>query len=47
MFRFLKQLLIFRVGQKTARGFAKSIGMGRISSLVGLIGGIKYLRRHA
>ena len=47
MFRFLKQLLMFRIGQRAARGFAKSIGMRRISHVVGWIGGIKYMRRHA
>jgi hypothetical protein len=47
MYRLLKRLLMFRVGQKTSRGFAKSIGLRRISHIVGIIGGIKYMRKHA
>jgi hypothetical protein len=47
MLRFLKKLLMFRVGQKTSRGFARSIGLGRIAFLAGLIGGYKTMKRHA
>jgi hypothetical protein len=47
MLRFLKKLLLFRVGQKATRGFARSIGLNAIAPLVGLIGGTKYMRRHS
>jgi hypothetical protein len=48
MLRFLKKVLMFRVGQKASRGFARSIGVRKpFSSLVGVIGGVKYMRRHA
>ena len=47
MLHFLKKLLMFRVGQKASRGFAKSIGMHHIAGLVGLIGGVKYMHRHS
>jgi len=47
MLHFLRKLLMFRVGQKTTRGFARSIGLGRIAGLVGLVGGYKHMRRHA
>jgi hypothetical protein len=48
MLRFLKKVLMFRVGQKASRGFARSIGVRRpISGIIGLIGGFKYMRRHA
>jgi hypothetical protein len=47
MLHFLRKLLMFRVGQKATRGFARSIGLGRIAGLVGLIGGYKQMRRHA
>jgi hypothetical protein len=36
MRHFLKKLLLFRMGQKTSRGFARSI-----------VGGLKYMRRHS
>jgi hypothetical protein len=47
MYRFLRKLLMFRVGQRASRGFAKSIGLRGIARIVGVIGGIKYMRRHA
>ena len=47
MMHFLKKLLMFRVGQKTTRGVARSIGFGKIATIAGLIGGYKYMRRHA
>ena len=48
MLHFLRKLLMFRVGQTASRGFARSIGLGKIvGGLAGLVGGIKYMRRHA
>ena len=47
MINLLRKLLMFRLGQKAARGFARSIGLGRIAQLVGLVGGYKQMRRHA
>ena len=47
MLNFLKKLLMFRVGQKATRGVARSIGLGRIATILGLIGGYKHMRRHA
>lgn len=45
---FLKKVLMFRVGQKASRGFARSIGVYKpVSAIIGLIGGVKYMRRHA
>lgn len=49
MFNFIKNLLLFRVGQKSARGASRMLGFGRLSLLIGLIGGWRALRnrRHA
>jgi hypothetical protein len=48
MLRFLKKVLMFKIGQRTSRRFARAIGVHRpIASLVGLIGGFKYMRGHA
>ena len=48
MLRLLKKLLLFRIGQKTSRGFARKIGVRRpFANIIGLIGGVKYMRRHA
>ena len=46
MRRFLKQLLAFRIGQKSARGAARMLGFGRIGGLLGLIGGWRTMKRH-
>ena len=48
MLRFLKKIALFRVGQKASRGFASAIGVRRpFAGIIGLIGGFKYMRRHA
>jgi hypothetical protein len=48
MYRLLKRVFMFRVGQKTSRGFARRIGIHRpFASIIGIIGGVKYMRRHA
>ena len=47
MLRLLKKLFMFRVGQKTSRGFARSIGLNSVASLIGIVGGMKYMRRHS
>lgn len=46
MWRLLKQILAFRVGQKTARGTARMLGFGRIGMVLGLIGGWRAMKRH-
>jgi hypothetical protein len=45
MWRFLKQLLVFRVGQKTARGTARMLGFGKLGMVLGLIGGFRAMKR--
>ena len=47
MWNVLKQIFLFRVGQNTARGTMRFIGLGRFAALAGLIGGYRYMRRHA
>lgn len=46
MLNFLKKLLMFRVGQKSARGAARMVGLGRLGLVIGLIGGWRAMRRH-
>ena len=46
MWNFIKQLLVFRVGQKGARGVARMVGLGKLGMILGLIGGYRALRRH-
>ena len=46
MLRFLKQLLVFRLGQKSARGTARMLGFKKLGLLVGLVGGWRAVRSH-
>lgn len=46
MWNFIKQLLVFRLGQKSARGAARMIGFRKLGLVIGLIGGWRALRRH-
>jgi hypothetical protein len=46
MWRFLKQLLAFRVAQKSTRGAARMLGFKRIAMVLGLIGGFRAMKRH-
>lgn len=46
MLNFLKSLFAFRVGQTTARGAARMVGLGRLGMLIGLYGGYRALKRH-
>ena len=46
MLNFLKRLLVFRIGQTTARGTARMLGFGRLAMIAGIIGGVRAWRRH-
>ncbi|HEX8169197.1 MAG TPA: hypothetical protein VF824_01510 [Thermoanaerobaculia bacterium] len=46
MLSFIKRLLVFRLGQKSARGAAKMLGFGKLGMIIGLIGGWRAMRRH-
>jgi len=41
MFKTIKQLILFRLGQKVSRGVAKKVGLGPVSSIAGFIGGLR------
>jgi hypothetical protein len=47
MLSMLRSLLRFRIGQKSSRGVARVLGFGRLSMIIGLIGGFRYMRRHS
>lgn len=47
MWNFIKKVFFFRVGQKTYGGVARGVGLGRLAVLAGIIGGYRYMRRHA
>jgi hypothetical protein len=46
MLNFLKSLLVFRIGQKSARGAAHLLGFKRLGLLIGLVGGYRAIKRH-
>ena len=45
MLNFLKSLLVFRLGQKSARGAARLLGLGRLGMVIGLVGGWRAMKR--
>jgi hypothetical protein len=45
MWNFIKRLIAFRVGQKSAKGAAKLLGFGKLAAVAGLVGGVKAYRR--
>lgn len=47
MLRLIKKLLLFRIGQRATRGVARTIGLGSLAGIAGVVGGVKYMRRHA
>jgi len=46
MWRFLRKLLRFRLAQKASKSTARALGFGRLSLILGLIGGWRAMRRH-
>lgn len=45
MLHFLKQLLVFRIGQKSAKGAARMLGFGKLGLIIGLVGGYRAVKR--
>ncbi|MGN6186146.1 MAG: hypothetical protein ACTHQM_21145 [Thermoanaerobaculia bacterium] len=46
MFNLLKQLLLFRLGQKSAKGTARLLGFRKLGAIIGLVGGYRAVKRH-
>jgi hypothetical protein len=46
MWNLIKRIFFFRVGQNATRGMARAVGLGRFGVLLGLIGGLRYMRRN-
>jgi hypothetical protein len=47
MKQLLKNIFFFRVGQKAARGIARTVGLKKVAEVIGLVGGYRHMRRHA
>lgn len=47
MLKLLKKLLLFRIGQKASKRFAHGIGFRMLVPLIGIVGGMKMMRRHS
>jgi hypothetical protein len=47
MLKFIKKLVLFRIGQKTSRGVAKKLGLHGFANLAGIIGGLRTVRKHS
>lgn len=46
MWHLVKQLLRFKMGQKTSKSAARMLGFRKLGLLIGLIGGWRAMRRH-
>ena len=46
MLNFLKSLFVFKMGQSSAKGAARMVGLGRLGMIVGLIGGYRAWKRY-
>ena len=46
MWTMIKRFFQFRMNQKLARGTARSLGLGKLAGIVGLIAGVQAIRRH-
>jgi len=47
MWNVLRNLFFFRVGQKTSRSMARTFGLRSLASIIGIVGGVRYMRRHS
>jgi hypothetical protein len=47
MLNFIKNVFFFRMGQTSARGAARMVGLGRLAVVIGLVGGWRAMRRQA
>jgi hypothetical protein len=46
MWNLLNKIFMFHVGRNSSRALARGVGMSRVASLIGLIGGLMYMRRN-
>ncbi|HET7433112.1 MAG TPA: hypothetical protein VFN10_00220 [Thermoanaerobaculia bacterium] len=47
MLTFLKRLFVFRMAQTSSRGAARMVGLGRLATVIGLIGGYRAMKKHS
>lgn len=47
MWDLIKRVLLFRVGQTTTKRVARLVGLSRLSMLLGVVGGLAYMRRRS
>jgi hypothetical protein len=47
MWNVLRSLFLFRVGQKTSRGMARTFGLRSLAGVIGILGGVRYARKHS
>ena len=46
MWTVLKRVFMFQVGRRGSRAMARTVGLSRLASVIGIIGGLMYMRRH-
>lgn len=46
MWRAISRYFYYKMGKKLTRGAARSIGMGKLATVLGILGGIRMMRNH-
>ena len=46
MWNVLKKIFFFQVGRNSSRALARTVGLSRMGALIGVIGGLMYMRRN-
>lgn len=46
MWNLLKRIFMFQIGRSSSRALARTVGLSRMASVLGLIGGLMYMRRN-
>lgn len=46
MWNIIKQIFLFKAARRSTRGMARMVGLGRLGAVLGIIGGIRALRRY-
>jgi hypothetical protein len=46
MWNLLKRIFMFQMGRSSSRALARTVGLSRLASVLGIIGGLMYMRRN-
>ena len=47
MWNLVKKIFMFQVGRNSSRALARTVGLSRLAALIGVLGGLMYMRRNS